>query len=281
MKLRSVWCTALALSCFAGNSLLCRLALATREVDAATFTVLRLLTGSAVLTLLAIRSLRGALGRSSLLAGAALFAYAAPFSYAYLQLGAALGALVLFGSVQMTMLGWSIFKGERPRALAWLGMALAFAGLVGLTLPGRAAPGLGGTAAMLLAGGAWGVYSLRGRRAKVSPVPATAANFLCSLPWAAALLALGPRSALHVSARGALLAAISGAVTSGLGYALWYAALPALSALRAAVLQLLVPVLAACGAIAFLGEQPSLRLAFSGSAILGGVALTLRRATRS
>jgi drug/metabolite transporter (DMT)-like permease len=270
--------TTLAIICFAGNSILCRLALADGLVDAATFTTVRLASGALVLVLLASRRGRdrrvGAAGWAS---AVMLFAYAAPFSYAYLRLGAAMGALILFASVQVTMVSWGVLRGERPSHLAWFGIAVAIAGLVGLTVPGRGAPDPLSTVVMAIAGIAWGAYSLRGRVASGDPLVTTAASFLLSLPFSAGLIAVAlPTQGLHATARGITLAIASGALASGLGYSIWYAALPDLSATRAAVVQLLVPVLAAGGAVIWLGERVSTRLVIASAAILGGVALTIR-----
>jgi drug/metabolite transporter (DMT)-like permease len=275
---RTALLTAAALACFAANSLLCRLALAERAIDPAGFTGLRLASGALVLALLALarRGERPAAGWSWLSA-AALFAYAAPFSYAYVSLGAAVGALVLFAVVQATMIGWGVARGERPGWLVWLGLVVALAGLVGLAAPGASAPDPAGLAAMAVAGAGWGVYSLRGRGSGADPVVANAASFARTLPVAAALVAsAGLSGRLALSARGAALAVASGALASGLGYALWYAALRGLTVARAAILQLLVPVLAAAGGILLLGETASLRLVAAGGAILGGVALAIR-----
>ena len=279
---RTALFTALALIGFAGNSLLCRLALADRTIDAASFTAVRLASGAVVLVLLARGWRAGPRSAGNAISAAALFAYAAPFSYAYLRLGAGLGALVLFGAVQATMIGWGIVRGERPRLAVWLGLGLALGGLVGLAAPGASSPDLVGVAAMTVAGVAWGVYSLRGRSSPGGPLATTAANFARSVPLAAVLLvAAALLSGLHGSARGILLAALSGAIASGLGYSLWYAALPGLTATRAAILQLLVPVLAAGGGVGLLGERVSLRLLLTGAAILGGVALAIRGSARA
>jgi drug/metabolite transporter (DMT)-like permease len=279
---RTALCTALALVGFAGNSLLCRLALADRTIDAASFTAVRLASGALVLVLLA-GSWRGGLARSgSTLSAVALFAYAAPFSYAYLRLGAGVGALILFASVQATMIGWGLARGERPPLSVWLGLTLALGGLVGLAAPGASSPDPVGLALMTVAGVAWGVYSLRGRSGGGSPLATTASNFARSTPLAAALVAVAAFCAgLDASARGLVLAAASGAIASGLGYSLWYAALPGLTATRAAILQLLVPVLAAGGGVGLLGERVSLRLLLAGAAILGGVALAIRARARA
>jgi len=207
----------------------------------------------------------------------ALFAYAAPFSFAYLELGAGVGALVLFASVQLTMIGSGIVQGERPSVLAWLGLMIAALGLAGLTLRGAGAPDPASTFLMVLAGASWGVYSLRGRRAGLDPLAATASNFIRTVPLALALAAaMALTRGVVVSPRGALLALVSGVFASGLGYSIWYLALPHLTATRAAALQLLVPILGATAAVAFLGEALSLRLLASGAAILGGVGLVIR-----
>ncbi|MEZ4360669.1 MAG: DMT family transporter [Kofleriaceae bacterium] len=266
----------LALTAFAANSLLCRTALRPGLIDAASFTGVRLGAGALTLGLLtARRRARGGDGRSAL----ALLAYAAPFSFAYLRLGAGEGALVLFGAVQTTMLGWGLARGERPGAAEWLGLALAVAGLIVLTAPGASAPDPLGAALMALAGASWGVYSLRGRGGG-DPLAATAGNFLRAAPLAGALVVASALTGpLHVAPRGVLLAALSGALASGLGYAIWYAALRGLTATRAAILQLAVPVLAAAGGVLWLDERITARAALASAAILGGVALAvLRRA---
>ena len=274
--------TAIALSCFAGNSLLCRLALAERHIDAATFTGVRLASGALVLALLARGRPRDDRPRAAKwISGALLFAYAMPFSYAYLRLGAAIGALVLFASVQATMIGWGVAHGERPSARSWLGIAVAAAGLALLTVPGAAAPDPLGAVGMVVAGTAWGAYSLRGRGSGADPLRATAASFARALPFMAGVVVVArAASGLHASPRGLVLAAVSGALASGVGYAVWYAALRGLTATRAAVLQLLVPVLAAGGAVGLLGERLSTRFLLAAVTILGGVALTILSARR-
>lgn len=273
-------CVALALAGFAGNSLLCRAALRDGAIDAASFTALRLGAGAALLCLLvAVR--RGGFTRASgTWPGAtALFAYAALFSFAYLRLDAATGALLLFGAVQVTMLARSLREGERFHGWRGLGIALACAGLLVLLLPGARAPAPLAAATMAGAGVAWGLYSLQGRRAG-SPLADTAGNFLRALPLAlvlvAGVVAWRGGGALHASRDGVLLALASGALASGLGYALWYAALPALRAGSAATLQLAVPVLAAAGGVVLLGEPLAPRLVLAGVAVLGGIALVLR-----
>jgi len=276
----------LALVGFAGNSLLTRMALRPRLIDAASFMLIRLTAGSVMLWPLTwLRRPRARLRRGSWLSGLLLFGYAAPFSQAYLRISAGVGALVLFGAVQLTMIGWGLVTGERPRVGEWLGLALAFAGLAALTLPGASRPDALSFALMMLAGVAWGAYSLRGRRNE-DPLGATAGNFARSLPLALLFvvgLKLQPpaASATSATASGVALSVASGALASGVAYTFWYAALPALTALRAALLQLTVPILTAVGAIALLGEQPSARLMGSGAAVLGGVALALLSRVRA
>ena len=283
---RTAALTLTALTGFAANSLLCRMALGAATIDAASFTAVRLLSGALVLALLvrlspAARAAGRAAGRSnSLLAALALFAYALAFSFAYLRLTTGTGALILFAAVQLTMLGVSVVRGDRPSAPQWLGIALSLGGLVALTLPGLSAPEPLAAATMALAGAAWGVYSLLGR-ASTQPLATTADNFargapLALLAWVIALIT----GAVHGSRQGLLLASVSGALASGVGYSLWYAALPALSRTTAAAVQLSVPVLAALAGVLVLGEALSDRLVLSGAAILAGVALALRGARR-
>ena len=266
--------TVAALFGFAANSLLCRTALGDGSIDAASFTAIRIGSGAAVLA--AITLARGtplrAAGRWS--SAGALFAYAAAFSFAYLRLTTATGALILFATVQMTMLGWAVARGERPPALEWIGIALACSGLFALVLPGLAAPDPIGAVLMAGAGIAWGAYSLRGRGA-TRPLAATADNFLRAVPMAGLLLVALPILGGTISLFGALLAASSGAIASGLGYSLWYAALPHLAPARAAIVQLSVPVIAAVGGVVVLGESITPRLAGATAAILGGIALAL------
>lgn len=272
--LRLATLTGLALLAFAGNSLLCRAALAGTAMDPASFTALRLLAGAVVLALLvAIRHRRLPLAGSWSSAGA-LFIYAAAFSWAYLGLSAGTGALLLFAAVQATMTGAALRFGERLAWTGWTGVALALAGLVVLLAPGLTAPALGPGALMALAGVAWAVYSLRGRGGG-DPLVATAGNFLRSLPLAAvALLAAWPW--LAIDASGGTYAVVSGGLTSGVGYALWYAALPSLRAITAATVQLSVPVLTALAGWWLLAEPLDLRLVAAGAFILGGIALVIR-----
>lgn len=272
--------TALALIAFAGNSLLCRAALAVPGFDAGLFTGVRLVSGAIALGLIVRPRQRIHSGAGSWAAGAALFVYAAGFSWAYLRLAAGTGALLLFGAVQATMNLAAWASGERPGPRARAGLALAFVGLGILVAPGLAAPPLGAALLMLGAGVAWGIYSLRGRGSR-DPLGETTTNFL-----RAAVLAVGMFSLMSLIEgtiettaidRGRLLplayAAISGALASGVGYAIWYTALRGLTATRAALVQLAVPPLAAIGGIALLGEAPTLRLIGATLLILGGIAL--------
>jgi drug/metabolite transporter (DMT)-like permease len=272
---RTFGLTVLALIAFAANSILTREALGSHRIDAASFTAIRLAAGAAVLALLVLAqsksaaSLRGRGAMGSL----ALFAYAAPFSFAYLRIGAAVGALVLFGVVQLTMIGYALRRGERPSPAAWLGLVLASSGLVALLLPSAGRPDPLGIALMAVAGVAWAVYTIAGRSAP-DPLAANARGFLWSTPLALALV-LGARATAFATPSGTLLAIVSGGVTSGLGYAIWYRALPRLSVMQAAVAQLSVPVLAALGAVVFLSEPLDRHLAGSGALVLGGVGLAL------
>ncbi|MET0981536.1 MAG: DMT family transporter, partial [Telluria sp.] len=253
----------------------CRLALQQGGIDPASFGAVRVVSGALALALI-VRLRRGArpAAPSDWWSAAMLFAYVAFFSFAYVSLPAGTGALVLFGAVQLTMFGVALRRGERFPLPGWIGLALAGAGLVYLVLPGVAAPPLAGTLSMALAGVAWGVYSLRGRGA-ADPLGVTAVNFLCAAPFALALW-LPFAGVAHADGRGVLLAVVSGALTSGVGYALWYTALRGLSAMRAATVQLSVPPLAALGAVLWLGEALTLRLVLASIAILGGIALVLR-----
>ncbi|WP_172150338.1 MULTISPECIES: DMT family transporter [Pseudomonas] len=273
MPLRTLLLTALAMLAFAGNSLLCRLALKETEIDAASFTSLRLASGALTLWLL-LRLRRGDGALAGSWSGAvALFAYAAAFSFAYVSLDAGVGALLLFGAVQVSMLLWGFYRGERLTALTASGLLLALGGLLALLLPGASAPPLGGALLMLLAGAAWGVYSLLGRGGG-DPLAVTAGNFLRATPLAllASVLLLGQTS---WDGPGLLYALLSGALTSGIGYAVWYTALRGLKAFQAATVQLSVPIIAALAGSLLLDEALSLRLLLSSLAVLGGVAVVL------
>lgn len=277
ISLRLAFFTLLTMLAFAGNSVLCRMALQHTTIDAATFTSIRLVSGAVVLGLIVRFARAGRTGAGNWWSALALFVYAAGFSLAYASLSAATGALLLFGSVQATMIGRGIWQGERLARLQWLGLVLALAGLVGLMLPGLAAPPLLGAALMVLAGAAWGVYSLRGKGAG-DPTRVTAGNF-----WRAAVMALTLSAVMHASAlvnvswdaAGVSYALASGALTSGLGYAVWYSVLPALKATQAATIQLSVPALAALGGVVLLREVMNEQLALAALATLGGTALVI------
>ena len=273
MPPRTLLLTALAMLAFAGNSLLCRLALRETAIDAANFTAIRLASGALTLwLLLRLRTARQPMA-GNWPGALALFAYAAAFSFAYLQLDTGVGALLLFGAVQLSMLLWGLWRGERLGLAASLGTALAAGGLLALLLPGASAPPLTAALLMLLAGIAWGGYSLLGR-GQGDPLAVTAGNFLRAAPLALLLaLALLPR--LSGDGPGLFYALLSGAVTSGVGYAIWYSALPGLRASQAATVQLSVPILAALGGALLLGEALTLRLLLSAGAVLGGIALVL------
>ena len=267
--------TALAMLAFAANSLLCRLALKPGLLDPASCISLRLGSGALVLWLLL--RMRGSGGGMAQRRGGdwssalALFAYAAAFSFAYVSLAVGTGALLLFGAVQATMLIAGYHRGERQGPAQALGLAAALAGLVYLVLPGVSAPEPVGATLMVVAGIAWGVYSLRGRSSG-EPLRTTAGNFLLAVPLALAFNLLFLMR-LHLTPLGALYALTSGAVTSGLGYVIWYAALKGLTATRAAIVQLSVPVIAAFGGVLVLYEAVTPRLLISSAAVLGGVAL--------
>lgn len=265
--------TALAMCAFAANSLLCRVALRDTAIDAMSFTTLRLAAGALTLWLIvSLRSGRTGVAGSWPSAGA-LFAYAIAFSLAYRSLSAAAGALLLFGSVQATMTGYGLWRGERLRARQWIGLLLALGGLGGLMAPGLSAPPAGAALLMIAAGMAWGVYSLRGKGGG-DATAATAGNFLRAVPLAL-LLSVVTLGAARWDAAGFGYAVASGAVASGIGYAIWYTALPGLRATSAATVHLSVPVIAAAGAILFLGESLTLRLLLASAAILGGIALVV------
>lgn len=278
-RTRTLALTALAMAAFAANSLLCRQALAHTRVDPATFTTVRIASGALALALLT-RSRGGAPAASGSWGSAlALFAYAAGFSFAYVSLPASTGALLLFGAVQLTMIGQGLRAGERLRPAQLAGLAAAFAGLFGLLAPGLSAPAPGGAALMIAAGVAWGVYSLRGRGSG-APLPVTSGNFLRAVPFALATsVVFAGRAAADPA--GLALAAVSGAIASGMGYAIWYSALGGLSATSAATVQLCVPVLASLGGVALLSERVTPRLVLASVAILGGIALVILERRRA
>nr|MBA3544822.1 DMT family transporter [Chthoniobacterales bacterium] len=258
---------------FASNSLLCRAALKGTSIDAASFTLVRLFSGALTLFLVVRLGRGGATKAGNWPSALALFVYAAAFSFAYLNLSAGTGALLLFSAVQATMILWGWRAGERLGARQLIGLTIALAGLFILLLPGIAAPPLRGSLLMLSAGVTWGAYSLRGRGER-NPAAATTGNFLRAVPLAVALsLALLPWARLD--SLGVIYAVLSGAIASGLGYVVWYAALPGLEAASAASVQLSVPVLAAAGGILLLGEPLTLRFLLASVAVWGGIALVV------
>jgi len=273
MKTRVFTLTLLAMIAFASNSLLCRAALKHTSIDAATFTLVRIFSGAAVLWVI-IKMRKGASQESgNWWSALALFIYAAAFSFAYVDLAAGTGALLLFGAVQATMILWGFRKGERLDPIQIAGLVVAVAGLVLLVLPGLSAPPLIGSILMLSAGVAWGVYSLRGKTAG-DAIAATSGNFLRAAPFAALVSIVMIRQA-RLDSSGVVYAFISGAITSGLGYVIWYAALSGLKAASAATVQLSVPVLAATGGILLLGEPITLRYVIASIAVLGGIFLVV------
>ena len=319
MSARIFFLTLLAMIAFASNSLLCRAALKETGIDAASFTLIRILSGALALWLIiqiqrlskvdrtasplverrqavvkfpspqfspkgrggrfSSREKVGMRAAGNWISGLALFAYAATFSFAYNTLSAGTGALLLFGAVQATMILWGFCEGERLRAIQVIGLLIAVIGLVVLVFPGLSAPPLIGSMLMLAAGVAWGVYSLRGKVKGQSgsdrdATAATAGNFLRAVPFAA-LISVLMLPKMHLDSLGITYAVISGAITSGLGYVIWYAALPDLKAASAATVQLSVPVIAATGGILLLSEPITLRYAIASIAVLGGIFLVI------
>ncbi len=270
-RMRLFLITLLALIAFAANSVLTRSALSFEQIGAGAFAAIRL--GSGAVMLFVLVALRGGAARvmrqGRFSSVAALLLYAVAFSYAYVTLDAGLGALILFGGVQITMFAGALLGGERPSVARWFGTVSGMAGLAILFAPGNATPEPFGVGLMLAAALGWGVYSLQGRKVR-APLEATAANFILAAPFAILLWILLPAS-FPASMNGVLLAVASGALASGLGYAIWYATLPSLDSSLAAVVQLLVPIIALGGGMAFLGEGASWIFAISTVLVLGGV----------
>ena len=272
-RTRIIVLTVITMIAFAGNSLFCRMALKLTAIDAASFTTIRLVSGAATMWLLVTLFRGHKTGKGSWRSAVALFVYAILYSYAYVTLPAAMGALLLFGAVQATMIGYGISKGECLHGRQIAGLILAFAGLVGLLLPGLTAPPLIGSVLMLASGVAWGVYSLRGKGSG-DATRITAGNFLRAVPMAAAVSLITINGA-SLDTAGISYAIASGALASGIGYSIWYSVLPALKATSASTVQLSVPVIAALGGVLFLGEAVTLRLVLASVAILGGIALVI------
>ena len=269
--------TGFALIAFAFNSILCRMALGSGEADAASFTGVRLASGAMMLALIAASSgkTKKAIKSGHWASAFFLFLYAIAFSFAYLGLTAGTGALILFGSVQMTIVGVALAKGDRPRAFEWVGLVAAFGGLVYLVFPGLSSPPLMASILMSSAGIAWGFYTIRGKGSN-DPLADTAGNFLRSVPMIV-VVAMVILPQLEITLRGFILAVLSGALASGLGYTVWYAALKHHTPTRTAVLQLSVPVLVAILGMVLLGEAATARLYIAGTLILGGIAMTVVR----
>lgn len=278
---KTIILTTFALIAFAANSVLCRMALGEQSIDATSFTVLRLLSGALVLFLILNfrRTENKRFSKGSWFASAMLFVYAITFSFAYITLDTGTGALVLFGAVQLTMIVASLVSGNRLHLTEWIGVAIAFIGFVYLVLPEVSTPSIEGFLLMTLAGIAWGLYTLKGKNSK-NPLADTAYNFIRTIP-AVAVLVIAALYNSHYSVEGVILAVLSGAIASGVGYTIWYMALPALSTMQAAVVQLLVPVIAALGGVIFVHEPITLGLVIAALLILGGILLVVRANTKS
>ncbi len=273
--LKTVVLTSLALIAFAANSVLCRLALGNEAIDAASFTIIRLLSGTIVLLLIVAttRNRAAVATKGSWGASLMLFLYAATFSYAYISLDTGTGALILFGSVQITMILLSLISGTRLHLTEWAGVAIAFTGFVYLILPGVTTPSTIGFALMTVSGVAWGIYTLKGRASK-NPLLDTAYNFLRTTPLVI-ILAIIAMNNLNYSTGGIALALLSGGITSGIGYTIWYIALGGLTSTQAAVLQLSVPLIAALGGVIFVSEAITFRLMISATLVLGGILIVV------
>jgi drug/metabolite transporter (DMT)-like permease len=267
--------TSLALIAFAANSVLCRLALGDKTIDASSFTAIRLLSGAIVLLLITgISSNKSkATTKGSWSASLMLFLYAITFSFAYITLDTGTGALILFGSVQITMILLSLISGNRLHIIEWTGITISFAGFVYLILPGVSTPSTTGFLLMTTAGIAWGIYTLKGR-GSINPLMDTAYNFFRTIPLVIILAIVTLQNAQY-SFEGIVLAVLSGGIASGIGYAIWYVALGGLSSTQAAVVQLLVPVIAAFGGVIFVSEVVTLRLTISATMILGGILMVV------
>ena len=275
---KTLFFTTCALIAFAANSVLCRLALGDETIDAAGFTIIRLVSGA--ITLLFIFWLSSTLrntgskttladSKGSWISALMLFLYAVTFSYAYITLDTGTGALILFGTVQITIILITIFNGDRLHITEWIGTLIAFSGFVYLILPNVSTPSFSGFVLMTISGIGWGIYTLKGRGSE-SPLADTTKNFYLTIPFVIILALLAFRD-FNITTEGILLAIASGAIASGMGYTIWYIALGGLSATQAAVVQLLVPVIAAFGGVIFVSETISLRLTVSALFILGGI----------
>lgn len=270
---RLILLTAIAMIAFAANSVLCRVALRGNAIDPMSFTLIRLASGALMLWLILRFSAKSDKAKGNWKGATSLFLYALAFSYAYVQLEAGTGALLLFGAVQLTMVGHGLLKGERMSASGIAGLMVALAGLIALLLPGASAPPVISSILMITSGVAWGLYSILGKGSS-NPLSTTTGNFLLSLPLIV-FAALPFSAAFHMKASGLIASIASGAIASGVGYAIWYAVMTQLSSFRAAAVQLSVPVLAAIAGLMFLDESLSLRLAIASLAVIGGIVLVL------
>jgi drug/metabolite transporter (DMT)-like permease len=272
--IKTIIFTVLALFAFAANSVLCRLALGENAIDASGFTIIRLLSGAIVLlAIIKVTNKTASSTKGSWSASIMLFLYAATFSFAYVTLDTGTGALILFGSVQFTMIILSLISGDRLHITEWAGLTIAFMGFIYLVLPELTTPSAMGFLLMTIAGIAWGIYTLKGRGSD-SPLMDTAYNFLRTTPLVIVLAIISIRN-VHYSTEGILLAVLSGGIASGIGYTIWYIALAGLSATQAAVVQLLVPVIAAIGGVIFVTEVVTLQLTVASMMILGGILMVV------
>lgn len=269
--------TGIAMLAFAANSILCRMALGENTIDAASFTSIRLLSGAVMLALILLYRNHGfTQEKINPISALMLFAYAICFSFSYIQLSTGTGALILFGTVQITMILFGLVKGERHGKLVWLGIIAAFGGLIYLLLPSVSAPPLISAILMILAGVAWGIYTIRGKRSK-NPLSATGWNFIGTIPLVLLTVVIF-HADIELSSEGITLAILSGALASSLGYVIWYSVLPHITPTNAATVQLSVPVIAAFGGIILMAEPVSIRLVIASIVVLGGIYLTIRPA---
>lgn len=263
--------TSLALIAFASNSVICRLALGNNTIDASSFTIIRLFSGAIVLLFLVkfSNSTKRILSKGNWLVSSMLFIYAASFSYAYKSLDTGTGALILFGAVQITIILFAIIQGNILNNKEWMGVFISLFGFIYLVLPGVNTPPLVGFILMAIAGISWGIYTIKGFTSN-SPLIDTCSNFIKTIPLILILFLITIKDATY-SIEGVLLACISGGITSGIGYAIWYMAIKGLTKTQTAVVQLLVPILAAFGGVLFMSENISLRLVIAAILILGGI----------
>ena len=268
--------TTITMIAFGANSIFGRVALEGDAIDPSSYSFIRLLSGAIMLAILVGVSSgvsKKSLNHGNLISALCLFAYAAAFSFSYVNIETGVGALILFACVQAVMVGWALFKGDRPSLFEWLGIVIAFGAFVWLVSPGLEAPDPLAAVLMAISGIAWGAYSLRGKSAS-DPLEATAGNFLLSVPMGLVLLFITISSS-QITLYGVILAIASGAITSGMGYALWYKVLPQLTATRASIVQLTVPVVAGIGGLIFLSEPLTFRFVLASALILGGVAISI------